>query len=243
MIEFDPPLIEGRLIRRYKRFLAEVRLGKDTVIAHCPNPGSMRTCADAGGRVWVQRRPGTKLGWSWELAEVGGRGGALVGVNTARGNQLVAAALAAGAIAELAGHDTIEREVATGASRLDFRLGRGRSRRVRDRTWVEVKSATMDGGDGAVAFPDAVTTRGARHLDELAALRRRGYRAVLLFVVNRSGAERVRPADEIDPAYGQALRRAAAAGVEVLAYAVEHSLAGLGLGRRLPVVTGPIERA
>lgn len=233
MLVFDPPLVEGRLLRRYKRFLADVRVGRDTVVAHCPNPGSMRTCADEGGRVWLQRKPATKLGWSWELAEIGGRGGALVSVNTARGNQLVATALATGAIAELAGYDTITREVAVGDSRLDFHLARGP--RNRDRAWVEVKTATMDGGDGTAAFPDAVTTRGARHLDELRALRRRGFRAVLLFVVPRTGVTSVRPADEIDPTYGAALRRAAAAGVELLAYTIELSLAGLRLGKSLPI--------
>ncbi len=234
VITFDPPLVEGRLVRRYKRFLADVQIGRDTVVAHCPNPGSMRTCADEGGRVWLLRKPATKLGWSWELAEIGGRGGALVSVNTARGNQLVAGALATGAIAELRGYDTIEREVATGDSRLDFHLARGS--RNRDRAWVEVKTATMDGGAGAAAFPDAVTTRGARHVDELRALRRRGFRAVLLFVVARSGVTSVRPADEIDPGYGAALRRAAAAGIELLAYAVELSVAGLRLGRPVAVI-------
>jgi sugar fermentation stimulation protein A len=233
VLVFDPPLVEGRLLRRYKRFLADVRVGRDTVVAHCPNPGSMRTCADEGGRVWLQRKPATKLGWSWELAEIGGPGGTMVSVNTARGNQLVAAALAAGAIAELRGYDAVTREVAVGDSRLDFHLARGP--RNRDRAWVEVKTATMDGGDGAAAFPDAVTVRGARHLDELRALRRRGFRAVLLFVVPRTGVTSVRPADEIDPAYGVALRRAATAGVEILAYAIELSLAGLRLGTSLPV--------
>lgn len=234
MIRFDPPLIEGRLVRRYKRFLADVLVGERTVVAHCPNPGAMTTCAEPGGRVWLLPRPGTKLGWSWELAEVGGRGGTLVGVNTARANQLVAAALDAGAIAELRGYDTIEREVAVGDSRLDFRLGRGP--RNRDRAWVEVKNATMDGGDGAAAFPDAVTTRGTRHVDELLALHRRGFRAVLLFVVTRAGAVRLRLADEVDPAYGAAVRRAAAAGVELLAYGVALSTTGLTLGPRVPVV-------
>lgn len=233
MIEFDPPLVEGRLVRRYKRFLADVRVGGDTVIAHCPNPGSMRTCADEGGRVWLQRKPATKLGWSWELAEIGGRGGALVSVNTARGNQLVASALASGAIAELRGYDTISREVAVGDSRLDFLLARGP--RNRDRAWVEVKTATMDGGDAMAAFPDAVTARGTRHLDELRALRRRGFRAVLLFVVPRTGVRSVRPADEIDPTYGAALRRASSAGVELLAYTIELSLSGLHLGDRVPI--------
>lgn len=231
MLTFDPPLREGRLVRRYKRFLADIELGGEVVVAHCANPGSMRTCLEEGGRVWVQPRTGGKLAWAWELAEVGG---ALVSINTARGNQLVAAALAAGALAELRDAGAVAREVGFGDSRLDFCLSRGPRRR--DQTWVEVKTATMDGGAGAAAFPDAVTSRGARHLDELVALRRRGARAALLFVVARAGVDRVRPADEVDPTYGAALRRAAAAGVELLAYAVELAPTGLGLGRRLPVV-------
>ncbi len=230
VIEFDPPLVCGRLLRRYKRFLADVALGDQVVVAHCPNPGSMRTCQEEGGQVWVQARTGRKLAWTWELAVVAG---ATVCVNTARANQLVADALAAGAIFELAGYDRIAREVPFGASRLDFCLSRGPLRR--DQAWVEVKSATMDGGGGAAAFPDSVTDRGARHLGELIALRRRGARAALLFVVARTGVDRVRPADEIDPAYGAALRRAAAAGVEVLAYGAALSPAGLWLDRRLPV--------
>jgi sugar fermentation stimulation protein A len=193
----------------------------------------MTTCADPGGRVWLEPRTERRLAWRWELAEVGGPGGALVGVNTARANELVAAALAAGAIAELRGYDRIEREVTAGASRLDFRLARGA--RNRDRAWVEVKNATMDGGDGDAAFPDAVTTRGARHVDELRALRRRGFRAVLLFVVTRSGVGGVRLADEVDPTYAAAVRRAAGAGVEVLAYGTVLSPARLVLAAPLAV--------
>jgi sugar fermentation stimulation protein A len=231
VIGFTPPLVEGRLVRRYQRFLSDVEVGGDVVVAHCPNPGSMRSCMEEGGRVWVQPRRGGKLAWSWELAE---SAGALVCVNTARGNQLAAAAIAAGAIAELRGYPEVAREVAFGDSRLDFRLARGPRRK--DQLWVEVKSATMDGGGGAVAFPDAVTARGARHLDELRALRRRGARAALLFVVSRTGVDRIRPADEVDPRYGAALRRSAAAGVEIYAYATELSPTRLAIARRLPVV-------
>lgn len=231
MIEYTPALREGRLVRRYKRFLSDIRVGGDVVIAHCANPGSMRSCQEEGGRVWVQPRTGGKLAWSWELAEVGG---ALVCVNTARGNQLAAAALAAGVVDELRGYPELAREVPFGDSRLDFCLRRGPRRR--DELWVEVKTATMDGGAGAAAFPDAVTTRGARHLDELIALRRRGARAALLFVVARSGVERVRPADEVDPAYGAALRRAASAGVELYACATALSPHRLAISHRLPVV-------
>lgn len=233
VIAFDPPLTEGRLVRRYKRFFADVEVDGATVVAHCANPGAMHSCAEPGGRVWLEPRRGLKLAWRWELAEIGGRGGALVGVNTARANQLAAAALAGGAIAELRGYDVVEREVTAGDSRLDFRLSRGP--RQRDRAWVEVKNATMDGGGGVAAFPDAVTARGARHVDELRALRRRGCRAVLLFVVTRSGVRGVRLADEVDATYAEAVRRAARAGVEVLAYATSLSPTRLGWGSAVPV--------
>jgi sugar fermentation stimulation protein A len=233
VIEFDPPLVEGTLVRRYKRFFADVLVGGSTVVTHCPNPGAMTSCAEIGGRVWLEPRTQQKLRWRWELAEVGGRGRerTLVGVNTARANQLVAAALAAGAIAELRGYDVIEREVSTAESRLDFRLARGP--RNRDRAWIEVKNATMDGGEDSAAFPDCVTTRGARHVAELQALRRRGFRAVLLFVCSRSGVSRVRLADEIDPAYAAAVRAARRAGVEVLVYATAMSPSRIGLAGRL----------
>lgn len=232
MIAYEPPLVEGRLVARYQRFFADVELsgGRGTVTAHCPNPGAMTTCAEIGGRVWVQPKTGGKLEWGWELAEVGG---ALVSVNPTRSNALVAAALAADRIPELAGYPKLRREATAGDSRLDFLLARGAKNR--DRCFVEVKTVTMDAGAGLAIFPDCVTERGARHLDELRALRKQGYRTVLLFIVARTGATRMRPADEIDPAYGQALRAAHAAGVELLAYAAIPSRAGLALGPKLPI--------
>lgn len=234
MIAYEPPLVEGRLVSRYQRFFADVELsgGRGTVTAHCPNPGSMKTCAEIGGRIWVQPKTGGgKLDWGWELAEIGGR---LISVNPTRSNALVAAAIEAGAIPELAGYPKLRREATAGDSRLDFLLARGAKNR--DRCFVEVKTVTMDGGAlGLAAFPDSVTDRGVRHLDELRALRKQGYRTVLLFVVARSGSTRMRPADEIDPAYGVALRTAAAAGVELLAYAAIPSLGGLSFGAKLPI--------
>jgi sugar fermentation stimulation protein A len=234
-VRYDQPLVAGTLVQRYKRFFADVEIGRGaarrTVTAHCANPGSMRTCAEPGGRVWLLPAggPRRKLAWTWELAETGG---AMICVNTARGNQLVAEALAAGAIPELAGHDQVRREVPAGDSRLDFELtGPGCPR-----TLVEVKTVTMNGGDATSIFPDSVTTRGARHLDELVALRRAGHRAVLFFCTARADAARVRPADDIDPTYGAALRRAAAAGVEVLAYRCAIATTGLHVDQRIPVL-------
>jgi len=233
LIAYDPPLVEGRLLSRYQRFFADVELsgGRGTVTAHCPNPGSMKTCAEVGGRVWLQPKSGGKLDWGWELAEIAG---ALVSVNPTRSNALVAAALSSSSIPELAGYPKHRREATAGDSRLDFLLARGAKNR--DRCFVEVKTVTMDGGTpGLAIFPDSVTDRGARHLDELRALRKQGYRCVLLFIVARGGAARMRPADEIDPAYAAALRAAHASGVELLAYSAIPSLAGLTLGPRLPI--------
>jgi sugar fermentation stimulation protein A len=229
-MKFPAPLVSGRLVARYKRFFADVALrGGEVVTAHCANPGSMRTCAEPGAKVWLlgSSDPKRRLAWTWELAEIGGD---LVAVNTARANQVVAEALAARAIPELGPYDVVRREAKAGASRIDFLLeDAGR------RTWVEVKCATMDGGGGAAAFPDSVTDRGARHVAELARLRARGDRAVLLFCVARAGVTRVRPADEIDPTYGAALRRAAARGVEVLAYRAAIDRRGIALADRIPV--------
>lgn len=234
-MRFPSRLVGGRLLARYKRFFADVEIGRGaarrTVTAHCANPGSMRTCAEIGGRVWLLPvdDPRRKLAWTWELAELGGRGGALVAVNTARANQLVAEALAAGRIGEI-GVGEIRREVATGDSRIDFLVAHRTGR-----TWIEVKCATMDGGPATAAFPDSVTTRGARHLGELMARQQAGDRAVLLFCVARTGCTRLRPADEIDPAYGAALRKAAAHGVEILAYRADIDLRGLAIAAPVAV--------
>jgi sugar fermentation stimulation protein A len=228
-MQYPAPLVEGRLLRRYQRFFADVRVGREVVTAHCANPGSMRGCAEVGARVYLApaSNPARKLAWTWELAE---HDGALVCVNTARGNQLVAEALAARRLAIGRGFPAIRREVALGDSRIDFRLeaADGRAR------WIEVKTATMGTGAGGVAFPDSVTTRGTRHVGELTAVDD----GVLLFCAARSDARRVRPADEIDPAYGAALRAAAAAGVKVIAHRCEITTTEITLGARIPVDLG-----
>lgn len=231
VIRYGDSLIEARLVRRYKRFLADVELaGGEVVTAHCANPGSMKTCMVEGGRVWLSRSndPRRKLAYSWELACVAGQ---MVVVNTARGNQLVAAALERRHIAELAEYDSVRREVRVGdKSRIDFLLEGVRP------TYVEVKSVTMAADEpGAAQFPDSVSARGTRHLEELMTLRSAGSRAVLLFCVARSGVRAVRPADAIDPVYGQTLRKAAAAGVEILAYASVIGPRAIAMRQRIPV--------
>lgn len=234
-MRFAPALEEGRLVRRYKRFLADVVSAEgEELCIHCPNTGSMLNCMGEGARVWFQRSqdPRRKLPATWELVET--PQGRLACVNTARANRLVEEALLAGVIGELAGFTALKREVAYGTenSRVDFRL-----EYPAGPAYVEVKSVTLGFADTAIAaFPDALTSRGARHLRELAALARSGIRAVQLYCVNLSEVEAVRPAGEIDPCYAAALREAVGAGVEVLAYGAELSAEQIRLCRPLPVL-------
>lgn len=234
-MRFEPPLEEGRLLRRYKRFLADIETaGGERLTIHCPNTGSMLNCMSEGCRVWFSRSsdPRRKLPGTWELGET--PQGRLACINTARANGLVEEALRAGVITELAGFTALKREVRFGeeGSRADFRLDYPAGP-----AWVEVKSVTLGFPDTAVAaFPDARTERGAKHLRELAGLARQGVRAVQLYCVNLSGIEAVRAAEEIDPAYAAGLREARAAGVEVLAYGAELTPQAMRLVRRLAVL-------
>jgi sugar fermentation stimulation protein A len=234
---FTPALEEGRLIKRYKRFLADIETpAGERLTIHCPNTGSMFNCMAEGGRVWFSRTndPKRKLPGTWEISET--PQGRLACIHTGRANALVEEALRAGTIAELRGFTALKREVAYGleGSRVDFRLDYPEGV-----AFVEVKSVTLGFADTAVAaFPDAVTLRGAKHLRELAASARDGIRAVQLYCVNLSGIERVRPAHEIDPAYAQALRAAVSDGVQVLAYGVYLDSRQIYIDRRLEVDLG-----
>jgi sugar fermentation stimulation protein A len=207
--------LRGRLVSRYKRFFADVRTDAgELVTVHCPNPGSMRGLLQDGAavRCSLAANAARKLPHTLEMIRAGG---AWVGVHAHLANALSARVLAAGAFPALAGYRELRREVDCGdGSRLDFRLA-GRRGDARP-AFVEVKSVTLAEGERA-RFPDAVTRRGRRHAECLAALRRDGARAVLLFVVQRADCRSVEPADDIDPDYGAALREAAGAGVEVLA--------------------------
>lgn len=240
--------LEGRLVRRYKRFLADVLLpdGREITV-HCPNPGRMLGTQEPGSAVRCSTHddPRRKLRHTLEMIRVGPT---WVGLHAARANDVAFAALAADAYPPLAGHAKLEREVATPeGSRFDFRLSCGAAEHASDPAddepfegrpatcWVEVKSVTLCEGRRA-RFPDAVTERGRRHLEHLAERVRAGDRAALLFVVQRGDADSVAPADDIDPAYGAALREAAAAGVEIHAWSVEVSPTALRLARVLPVL-------
>ncbi|MGF0242017.1 DNA/RNA nuclease SfsA [Rhodococcus sp. IEGM1300] len=234
-MRFNPPLEEGRLIRRYKRFLADIEtVSGELLTIHCPNTGSMLNCQVEGGQVWFSRSndPKRKLVGTWEIGET--PQGRLFCVNTNRANGLIEEALRAGVITELSGFTELKREVAYGQenSRIDFRLDYPNGS-----AYVEVKSVTLGfDGTSVAAFPDAVTQRGAKHLRELAHLARDGIRAVQLYCVNLSGIDAVRPAEEIDSAYAAALREAVACGVEVLAYGVQLNHEQMVVDRRLEVL-------
>lgn len=237
-MRFDTRLTQGRLIRRYKRFLADVETAAGTVVAHCPNTGSMLGCAEPGSRVWLRPAAGAqrKLAFTWELVE---SGGTLVGINTGRSNRLVEEAIAAGAIPELSGYLLARREAAYAgrASRCDLLLEReGRL------CYVEVKNVTAAVDAGIAVFPDAVSERAVRHLDEMTRVVRASHRAVLVYCVQRADVHEVRPADTIDPAYGRALRRARSKGVEVLAYRARVSTAEITLDAAVAAVCPPLPR-
>ena len=225
------PLLSGRLKRRYKRFLAEVELADGRLVtAHTANTGRMTGCSEPGRPVWLSPQPGParRLPFTWEMIRMPT---ALVGINTQVPNRLAAQAARAGLIAELDGPAGVETEIRSGASRLDLRLTDRQGRPV----FVEVKNSTLAVG-GTAYFPDAVTARGARHLDELAALALSGRRAALFILVQRGDAQVFSPADHIDPEWGRRLRSALKAGLEVWIYQADLTLKTVTLGRRLPLV-------
>ena len=229
-MRFSQPLTPGVLVQRYKRFFADVHLDDGrAVTAHCPNPGAMLGLSVPGLTCWVSRSddPKRKLAHTLELVEAEG---ALVGVNTLHPNRLVAEALAADAIPELAGYATHRREVRYGAnSRVDFLLEGG----GRPPAWVEVKGVTLHRGGGLAEWPDCVSARGARHVSELAAMSAAGDRAVVLFVVQRDDCAAFEVARDLDPAFARAWADAREAGVEALVYGCSMSPTAVSLGGRI----------
>ncbi|GLS83142.1 DNA/RNA nuclease SfsA [Paraferrimonas haliotis] len=219
-MEFSSPLIKGRLLKRYKRFLADIELADGSVItAHCPNTGSMKHCLFPGHTVWLSEsdNPKRKYPHTWELGQ--DDNGHMFSVNTGRANALAVEAINRELIRELNGYSRIQTEVAYGEekSRIDLLL----SGNNKPDCFVEIKSVTLHMGDGEGAFPDSVSTRGQKHLRELMHMQSLGHRAVLLFVVAHSGIDRVRAAKEIDEKYAGLLKEAQQNGVEVLAYCCE----------------------
>ena len=224
-----PSLIRGTLIRRYKRFLIDVKLRNGhTVTAHCPNSGSMLACSEPGRTVYLSRHnnPKRRLRYTWEMIEMPT---SLVGVNTMVPNRLVKAAILADRIERLTGYDRIRPEVKYGRnSRIDLLLEKGRAR-----CFVEIKNCTLV-TDGVACFPDAVTARGLKHLKELQDQARLGDRSVMFYLVQRMDATLFRPADHIDPVYGQELRKAIKNGVEIMVFDVAMDLKRIELNRELP---------
>ncbi len=230
-MKFPNSLIEATLMRRYKRFLADVELpGGEKITVHCPNTGSMLGCAEPGSRVWLAHsdNPKRKYAYTWQLVET--EPGQLTCIYSAQANTLVKEALGEHRLAGLDNYPQVDSEVRYGVenSRIDFLLSRDEQR-----CYVEVKSVTLHVGDGLGLFPDAVSSRGARHLRELQAMVGKGQRAVLLYVVQNTAINRVAPAWEIDPAYAQALHDAVGAGVEVICYGCDISAAEIRLGAQL----------
>jgi sugar fermentation stimulation protein A len=218
-MEFPAPLIPAILVRRYKRFLADVVLSTgEEITVHVANPGAMTGLAMPGSRVLLSKSANLKrkLAYSWELVEADFGGGLeWVGVNTGHPNALVAEALVGGQIPELAGYGPARREVKYGInSRVDFLLeGEGRPR-----CYAEIKNVHLMRQRGLAEFPDSVTARGAKHLRELGDMVAAGYRAVMVFLIQIGSAERFTLAADIDPAYAAAFALARSRGVEAIAY-------------------------
>jgi sugar fermentation stimulation protein A len=208
-----PPIIFGTLIKRYKRFLADVELEDGSIItAHCPNTGRMTTCAEPGWRVALSdsQNPKRKYRYTWELVH---NGDCWICVNTGRANEMAFEAVSNGTIPELAGYSEVLREQTFGNSRFDLLLCDGDKR-----CYVEVKNVTLLADDGCYAFPDAVTERGRKHLIELVNVVHSGHRAAMLYVIPRSDGTAFRAAREVDASYADALQTAVSAGVEVYAW-------------------------
>lgn len=231
-MRFPTPLVPARLVKRYKRFLADVVLESgETVTAHCANSGSMLSLARPGARVWLAKSddPKRKLAWSWKLEEVDG---ALVCIDTGHPNAIVAEAIAGGLVPSLAGYAGLRREVKYGVnSRIDILL----EDEKRGRAYVEVKNVTLMREAGLAEFPDAVTTRGAKHLDELAAMVAEGHRAVMVYLVNRPDCTRFTLAADIDPAYAKGFAAARARGVEIEVWATKVTTDEVVVERAVPM--------
>lgn len=236
-MRFSPPLVRGTLIRRYKRFLADIRLDTGAeVIAHCANPGSMLGLAAPDSEVWLSpnTNPRAKLDWRWQLIRAEGH---LVGVNTGHPNEIAAEAVAAGQISELTGYARQRREVPYGRnSRIDILLEGENCAPC----YVEIKCVNLRRPGGAhpsaAEFPDAVTKRGAKHLVELTAMAAAGCRSVMLYLVLRGDCDHFRVAADIDPAYAEALATARAQGVEAVCYDCHVTRDAIVLGSSLPII-------
>lgn len=243
-MQFNQVLQEGRLVKRYKRFLCDVRLENGKLLTiHCPNTGSMKNCCPDNARVWFSRsdNPKRKYAHTWEMVE--SPAGDRIGINTLRANALVEEALLARKIPGLKQFAALRREVPYGRenSRIDFLLERSNLQRNdlqqsnKANIYIEVKSVTLLEQDGWGYFPDAVSERGQKHLRELIEIVRSGEQAILFFCVQHSGISKMKAAAHIDPDYAALLKTAKQAGVGVLAYACDFSDQGMKLSRKVKV--------
>jgi sugar fermentation stimulation protein A len=235
-MRFDRPLIAGRLVQRYKRFLADVALdGGGNVTATCPNTGSMMGLTAPGSRVWLSESdsPTRKYRHTWEMVEADiGEGPALVGINTGHPNKLVAEAIEAGRIASLKGYPSLKREQKYGAnSRIDILLESPKL----GRAYVEVKNVHLLRRSGVAEFPDSVTARGAKHLSEMTDMVAAGHRAIMVYLIQRADAKRIGFAEDIDPGYVAALRQAMLRGVEAIALRCRLTPEEIVVDRSVPV--------
>ena len=229
-MQFKEKLVRGKLLRRYKRFLADVELEDGRVVtAHCTNSGSMKTCLEEGAQVCLTpvNDPKRKTRFTWEMIFING---GWLGINTSAPNLLAFEAIREGKIEKLKGYTSVKREVTFGDSRFDIF-----AENDREKCFVEVKNVTMKAGDFA-RFPDAVTTRGRKHLETLMQVRQQGMRAVMLYVVQRTDVQKFGPARDIDPQYAVALERAVKAGVEVIPVQAAVSPERIEIVRELPFV-------
>jgi len=228
-MEFQNKLVHGTLIKRFKRFLADVRLDDGTeVVAHCTNSGSMKSCLENGAEVYLTpvTDPKRRTKFTWEMIKING---GWVGINTANPNKLAFEAISAGQIPDLTGYTNVKREVVFGDSRFDIF-----AENETEKCFVEVKNVSLKEGNYAL-FPDAVTTRGQKHLKTLMEVKATGIRAVMLYIVQRTDVEVFAPAREIDPEYARVLKQAVNAGVEVFVLQVEVTPEGIYLKKKLPV--------
>lgn len=229
-MKFEKPLIEGILLKRYKRFMADVRLNNGQfVTVHCPNSGSMKSCKEPGWKILVSEsdNPNRKLKYTWEMVH---NGKCWIGINTQVPNKIAIEAIRNGVIPELNGYNEIQSEVKYGQnSRIDILL-----KGSRGICYVEVKNVTLVETDGYYQFPDAVTERGRKHLYELLEMVRTGHRAVMLFVIQRSDGTTFKPAIHIDPDYAKALKEVNQEGVEILAYQADVSRTEIKLNKAIP---------
>ncbi|GHF61258.1 DNA/RNA nuclease SfsA [Seohaeicola zhoushanensis] len=235
-MRFETPLVPARLIRRYKRFLADCTLEDGRQItAHCANPGSMMGLAEPGMKVWLEPNDDPKKKLKFGLRLVDHENGHFTGIDTSVPNRALRAALEQGRVPGLDGYETVRAEVAYGAgSRVDFLL----TSPSRPQAWVEVKSVTLCRQPGLAEFPDSVTARGTKHLGELAEMAKQGDRAVMLYLIQRTDCDRFTLAADIDAAYARAFAEARAAGVEAIALTTAITPEGIELAAPVPVIDG-----